>query len=274
MCPPEVVLAALSSVPGIAELEVQPRLSTTLVPLTPPSSYEEAAQWSLEYWPTVYRRMNPYGPQPAAVEKAEDQLYWNNVADFMALAWKVGNETKAAGLGVGIGAVVAERSWDTLKIVAAAGDARWYVPGRDRNANPLEHAVMRTIGMVGKQRRILLRGRDTDPQNPGDEPLTSTEAKLIRESELKPSGYLCVELEIFVTHEPCVMCSMALLHSRFGKVIIGHQMPKTGGLTAEKGEAGLGYGLFWRPQLNWKFMTWKWEAEDGEDQSIDDTTHA
>lgn len=249
-------------------------MSTTLVPKTPPNSYEEAAQWSQEYWPTVYRRMNPYGPQPAAIEKAEAQLRRNNVAGVMAYARAVAEEGKRAGIGFEIGAVVAERSWDTLSIVAAAGDARCHSGSNRPGANPLEHAVMRAIGMVAKQRRILLRGRDTDPQEEGDEPLTTLEANTVLASELKPSGYLCVDLEIFITHQPCVMCSMALLHSRFGRVVFGHQMPKTGGLTAEREGVGLGYGLFWRPELNWKFLAWRWEDENEGDQMIDDDTHA
>lgn len=273
MCPPETVIQALTRVLRIAESGVQPRLSTIHVPKMPPSSYEEAAQWSLEYWPTVYRRMNPHGPQPAAVEKAEAQLQRNNVAAFLRYARKVAEEGQKAGIGLEIGAVIAERSWDTLRIVAAAGDARCYRNSRQQNTNPLEHAVMRVIGMVAKQRRILLRTRDTDPQNAGDEPLTPIEADTILRSELKPSGYLCVDLEIFITHEPCVMCSMALLHSRFGRVIFGHRMIRTGGLTAEKEEAGLGYGLFWRPELNWKFLTWQWVDEDGKGRMIDDDTH-
>ena len=274
MCPPETVIQALGEVLGTVESGLKPRLSKIHVPKMPPSSYEEAAQWSLEYWPSVYRKMNPYGPQPAAIEKAEAQIQRNNVASFMAYARKVAEEGERAGIGLDIGAVIAERSWDTLRIVAAAGDARYHAESRQQGANPLEHAVMRVIGMIAKQRRIMLRGRDTDPQNAADEPLTSIETDTILKSELKPSGYLCVDLEIFLTHEPCVMCSMALLHSRFGRVFFGHRMLKTGGLTADKEEAGLGYGLFWRPELNWKFLTWQWVDEHGKEQVIDDDTHA
>ena len=273
MCPPEVVLQAISTVLAAADDKSQCRLSTTLVPKVPPMSYDEAAQWSLEYWPCVYRRMNPYGPQPAAIEKAEAQLHRNDASIYMAYARKVAEAGKKAGLGLQIGAVVAERSWGTLSIVAAAADARCHLAAGYQTSNPLEHPVMRVIGMVAQQRRIMVRGYDTDPQNPGDEALTSIEAEIIQQSELKPSGYLCVDLEIFLTHEPCVMCSMALLHSRFGKVIIGHRMPKTGGLTADK-DLGLNYGLFWRPELNWKFLAWEWQDEHGKDLMIDDTTHA
>ena len=60
---------------------------------------------------------------------------------------------------------------------------------------------------------------------------------------------------------------MALVHSRVGRVIFKHRMPKTGGLTAEvlsndTGPVGLGYGLCWRKELNWQFMCWEYTPVD------------
>jgi tRNA(Arg) A34 adenosine deaminase TadA len=68
-------------------------------------------------------------------------------------------------------------------------------------------------------------------------------------------GYLCHELELYCTHEPCVMCSMAIVHSRFGKVIFERRMRDTGGLCAD---GKLGHGLFWRKELNWTLLAWQW----------------
>ncbi|RKF53120.1 putative cytidine deaminase-like protein [Golovinomyces cichoracearum] len=67
-------------------------------------------------------------------------------------------------------------------------------------------------------------------------------------------GYLCQDLEIYCTHEPCVMCSMAMVHSRFRRVVFEVRMPHTGGLTAD---GMLGYGLFWRKELNWTMLAWQ-----------------
>jgi hypothetical protein len=192
---------------------------------------------------------------------------------------------------------------------------------------------------------------------PGDflaEPLTEREHKHYYQESLVAGGYLCLDLELYVTHEPCVMCTMAALHARFGRVIFMKEMPLTGALAAERpilrenplgspvlisptspnspqgtfpshsvnagtgidgakltsalsalrianisdvstvssgsqastnvSAGGLTYGLFWRPQLNWKFLCWLWVqqrvsppslpswAEDDRtvDESIDD----
>jgi tRNA-specific adenosine deaminase 3 len=48
-------------------------------------------------------------------------------------------------------------------------------------------------------------------------------------SALNGSNYLLTSLTLFVTHEPCIMCSMALLHSRVKEVIYLSPMPATGG---------------------------------------------
>lgn len=91
-----------------------------------------------------------------------------------------------------------------------------------------------------------------------DYPLTTTEKYAFDKTEMVPDGYLCVHLEIYLTHEPCLMCSMSIVHSRFGRCIFRQHMPNSGGLVAED---GLGYGMFWRPELNWKLLCWQWKDE-------------
>jgi tRNA-specific adenosine deaminase 3 len=92
-----------------------------------------------------------------------------------------------------------------------------------------------------------------------DRPFLEVEKGLYDASGNK-DGYLCHDLEFYCTHEPCVMCSMAIVHSRFGRVIFKHRMPDTGGLCAD---GKLGHGLFWRKELNWTLLAWQWAHSSG-----------
>ena len=266
-------------------------------------------------------------------------------------------------MGEAIGAVIVDSKADEGRgaIVAGAGDGRWVScchprEGKEKdesetlllssaerqtspNGNPLAHAAIRAIGMVGQQRVALDPGRrrtkkdegvgeddtglDFDTKNEKqknkplansapestptttapnssinspflDVPLTATESLLDSSSPLQASGYLCLGLDIYLSHEPCVMCSMAIMHSRFSRVVFARRARKAGvgGMCAEdvgaggdaeeersgegegdgggdveeegQGARGYGYGLFWRPQLNWRILAWEWvDDEEG-----------
>ncbi|KAL8748006.1 MAG: hypothetical protein Q9190_000156 [Brigantiaea leucoxantha] len=140
-----------------------PTIFTILVPLLPPSSESEAKQWSDEWWPTVYKKHNPFGPQPSAVAKAEAEIY-ETAGLWMGLARRVAEEVKELEIGEKVGAVVVDRHLNGgAKIVAIAGDARWNGKFRAERAaagygcgNAMAHAVIRAIGLVARKRREAL----------------------------------------------------------------------------------------------------------------------
>ncbi|MCJ1438306.1 tRNA-specific adenosine deaminase subunit tad3 [Xylographa pallens] len=244
---------------------------TIPVPAQAPTSQEQAVQWSLDYWPTVYKKHNPYGPHPSIVSRAAEALR-PLAADWMGLAKKVGLEASESSIGERIGAVIVDPSMDGAPVaVVAAGDARWEEMAsrlQQNNGNVMAHAVMRAIGMVARKRRYLPGVQEKDLRNAFlDYPTGLTERTVFSQGIVEAGGYLCTELEIFVTHEPCVMCSMAILHSRFSKVVFTTRMPRTGGLTAET-RPGLGYGLWWLPELNWKLLAWQWVDEELQDDKL------
>ncbi|CAD0024766.1 unnamed protein product [Aureobasidium pullulans] len=249
-------------------------LREVTLPLLPPTSAEQAELWSQQYWPTIYRKTNPFGPHPSIIGRAEEEVTANNnVPRLMEMAKKVAGETKGKCCGAGVGCVIIERpTGKPIEVIAVAGDGRHQ--GFDEVAgqqNPMAHAVMRAIGMVARKR---VRSATRDPtklnqdmaaldiNRPSHTPAVGAPKfrKAFNKDNLIPDGYLCVDLEIYLTHEPCVMCTMAILHSRFARCVFGIRMPKTGALTADGG--GLGYGLFWRPELNWKFLCWEWKEKD------------
>lgn len=270
-------------------------IKSVTVPLLPPTNTAQAEEWSEKYWPTFYRKTNPFGAHPATIGKAESD-FQNPVSgnisaeQAMQLAEQAAEAIVVEGYGVRSGAVVIERVEDHTEIIAVAGDARYKPLKPDEptpatlclQGNPACHAVMRAIGMVARKRlrcasqnaaRAASKASQTlDSAHIDqsvrdafflDQPLTDIERTYFELDNLVPDGYLCLKLEVFLTQEPCVMCSMALVHSRIGRVIFRDRMPKTGGLTAETisnvtGLIGLGYGLCWRKELNWQFMCWEY----------------
>lgn len=274
-----------------ATSQIEPHIRTIKVPLTPPLSHEQAKQLSQQYWPTVYKGGNPFGPHPAMICRAVEEIQ-DQAGHYMSLATRAGEATSGKGKGEAFGAVVVERSKSAgPSVIAVAGDARWENINKERSqgngGNVMAHAVMRVIGMVAKQR--LIASNTHKPHEPsgnqqpiffGDEPLTPFEKDIYSQSKLAPAGYLCLDLELYLTHEPCVMCSMAINHSRFGRVVFSQRMPRTGGLAADvvaaddndnaatssvmgKGKAErTAYGLWWCEKLNWKFLSWQWVDDE------------
>ncbi|PIA99048.1 hypothetical protein CB0940_03344 [Cercospora beticola] len=268
------------------------------VPLLAPTSPKQAQDWTRDYWPTFYRKTNPFGAHPSSIEKAEEELQAPSednisVDQAFALARKAGEENRRLGIGTGAGCVIVERFEGKTEVIAVAGDARWAPripdipepnPKSIKQGNMMGHAVMRAVGMVGRKRlRVATTaiarsaakaesnfhkgGLSVDPAARdaffADLPINDLERRYFEKDNLKPDGYLCLKLEVFLTHEPCIMCSMGLVHSRVGRVIFKHRMPATGGLTAEmtrndSGPVGLGYGMCWRKELNWQFMCWEY----------------
>merc|ERR1712184_40909 len=99
-----------------------------------------------------------------------------------------------AGAG-GCGCVIVDREG---REVAATGGS----------SHPLHHAVMGAISAVTEHTAA----------QPGEKRPRSEE------------DYLCQDCEVVTTHEPCIMCAMALVHSRVRLVAYRTADPKFGGL--------------------------------------------
>ncbi|KAH7089442.1 cytidine deaminase-like protein [Paraphoma chrysanthemicola] len=256
-----------------------PRVFYVTVPSLAPISADQATAWSDKYWPISYKNTNPYGPHPSLVQRNAAEIE-GEAGTWLALARTAGKQIADECLGEALGVVVVDRTKGTPQVIAVAGDCRWRSPSGAAEAptgtgNVMAHAVQRAIAMVAKKR---LRTSGTDPALLDrslfcDSPLTDVEKEYYERDNIASSGYLCVDLDIYLTHEPCLMCSMAILHSRFRRCIFSTRMPHTGGMTSDGDDVnplsgGLKHGLFWRPsELNWKFLAWEFIEDDADKQA-------
>ncbi|KAL3417659.1 cytidine and deoxycytidylate deaminase zinc-binding region [Phlyctema vagabunda] len=256
----ELLSGSLSTIP----------LCSIVVPLLAPTSQEQAALWTSQYWPTVYKKSNPFGPHPSLISRAEEDMK-GDAQQWIDLATGAAREAQSSKCGEAVGVVIVERKDGVPTVLAVAGDARYVDWPHDGPGNVTAHAALRAIAMIADR---LTAGDEAPP------PLSAAPSSLFRDAPLleaekaqyppSGSGYLCHGLEIYCTHEPCVMCSMAILHSRFGRVIFGQRMSRTGGLCADN---DLGHGLFWRKELNWALFAWEMASAESE-KTLDPWTNA
>jgi tRNA-specific adenosine deaminase 3 len=218
--------------------------------------------------------------------------------DYVCLAEFVAKDGEKMEIGRNVGAVVVDPV--RQEVVAVACDARRWSPGLEHkdkdywgrsDGRPEHHALMRAISMVAEKelehRRSgegsetctspstnYLAGRPlTDIEKFYFSPSTPQDAcglsnhdgtpLLRKQSTPRPETYLCSDLDVYLTHEPCVCCAMAMIHSRFRACVFARRMPGTGGLCADKEDGGLGYGLFWRRELNWRVLTFEYSGDEG-----------
>ncbi|WP_018150883.1 tRNA adenosine(34) deaminase TadA [Leeia oryzae] len=95
--------------------------------------------------------------------------------------------------------------------------------------------------VVVKDGEIIGRGYN-QPISRHD-PTAHAEVMALRQAARLLGNYRLVGCELYVTLEPCAMCSGAIQHARLAKVVYGASDPKTGA-------CGSVLDLFAHPQLN------------------------
>ncbi|MEE9333494.1 MAG: tRNA adenosine(34) deaminase TadA [Granulosicoccaceae bacterium] len=68
-----------------------------------------------------------------------------------------------------------------------------------------------------------------------NDPTAHAEVLALRNAAAKLGSYRLTDVSLYVTVEPCLMCSGALLEARIGRLVFGAREPKTGAVisTAE-----------------------------------------
>ncbi|KAM9803534.1 probable inactive tRNA-specific adenosine deaminase-like protein 3 [Syngnathus typhle] len=196
----EILLCPVSKVPDLDLLCVgcdglgEPFV--VKVPVRPPLTRPQF-ELASKHWPTAFKedkqvtealRGESFGP----AQKAQMHAY-------MSVALAAAREGKALGMEA-VGAAVVDPLNE--RIVAVGHDCR----GR----RPLHHAVMVCIDLVGRGQGGGRHRWDSYPA------CRSTPA-----SDSAEQPYICTGYDLYVTREPCVMCAMALVHSRIARVFYG-----------------------------------------------------
>lgn len=132
-----------------------------------------------------------------------------------------------------------------VAVVNPASSSMLVVATRDKT-HPLKHAVMVAVDMVARH------------QGGGAWPLSSENdlrnASLEDQQVDKKMPYLCTGYDFYITHEPCTMCAMALVHSRVRRVFYGCPTPH--------GALGSSRKLHIQPGLNHHFQVWSGLLEE------------
>ena len=98
------------------------------------------------------------------------------------------------------------------------------------------------VGAVVVRGEVVI-GRGHNRPVSGHDPTAHAEIQALREAASALGNYRLDGCELYVTLEPCAMCSGAMLHARLGRVVFGAPDPKTGA-------AGSVVDLFAQPRLN------------------------
>ncbi|MEW6679161.1 MAG: tRNA adenosine(34) deaminase TadA [Pseudomonadota bacterium] len=86
-------------------------------------------------------------------------------------------------------------------------------------------------------------GRGFNQPIASHDPTAHAEIMALRDAGRRIGNYRLPECDLYVTLEPCVMCSGAMMHARIGRIIFGTSDPKTGA-------AGSILDIFSEPRLN------------------------
>uniref|UniRef100_A0A7S2KKU2 CMP/dCMP-type deaminase domain-containing protein n=1 Tax=Bigelowiella natans TaxID=227086 RepID=A0A7S2KKU2_BIGNA len=219
--------------------KLTPTQESVRVPSHPPETDEEYRAYG-KHWPISSR------PRPAQKKEfSEDEK--KIMISHMREAISVGRLGASKNGGqLPIGCVIVDPK--SNRVVAKAYDRRRrrteITSGEASCGHPLHHATMNCISAVAEYDRAKWppneqRKRRRDDGSGVEDALSS-----------KP--YLCTGYDMYVTHEPCVMCSMAALHSRIGRVFWAVE-------NTYDEETGLGgtYMLHCDKRLNHRFEVFK-----------------
>ncbi|XP_020488799.2 probable inactive tRNA-specific adenosine deaminase-like protein 3 [Labrus bergylta] len=205
------------------------------VPARPPLTRPQF-ELASKHWPTSFHedkqvtvalRGELFGPS----QKSHMREYMLSALT----AAKAGHELGMEAVGAVVVDPVEER------IIAVGHDCRGY--------HPLHHAVMVCIDLVAQSQGGGCYPFDRYPACTFNPAPNSDPIPTDPDTEASSQPYICTGYDFYVTREPCVMCAMALVHSRVGRVFYG--------TASADGALGTKYKIHTQKDLNHRFEVYK-----------------
>lgn len=212
------------------------------VPACPPLTRPQF-ELANKHWPTSFHEDKQVtlalrGELFSTPQKARMQMYMSSAL----AAARAGQEMGMAA----VGAVVVDSKAE--QIIAVGHDCR--------GDHPLHHAVMVCIDLVARGQGGGAYSFDKYPAcqftSPSSTSATTPSLELLRNIPITEDGslpYICTGYDLYVTREPCVMCAMALVHSRIGRVFYG--------TPSADGALGTKFKIHTHKYLNHRFEVYK-----------------
>ncbi|XP_029638209.1 probable inactive tRNA-specific adenosine deaminase-like protein 3 [Octopus sinensis] len=210
------------SAPEIACLLGKP--CVVQVPVSAPHTRKQFEEASV-YWPVHFH-------EDKRISKLLNGNYFNksqeaSITRHMTKALEMAKVGKSNNERA-VGAVIVDPACDA--VVAAAHDLRC------QSGHFLKHAVMLCVDLVARSQG----GGIWKPQGSMEYLAISDVTGDNTKTDSQP--YLCTGYDLYVTQEPCIMCAMALVHSRIRCVFYGTSSPD--------GALGSRYKLHLQKNLN------------------------
>ncbi|KDR82703.1 hypothetical protein GALMADRAFT_88274 [Galerina marginata CBS 339.88] len=163
-------------------------------------------------WPTMYTPRRKDEPEPWT--RGKTRWAWNAMKRAADMAIKAQSKFEELPVAAHIPAPYGAPDDKPSSSAFIASDSR------HSTQHPLRHAAINAIRKMADYR--------AESEDPGSGPPMTADASS-DEATQSSANYLLTDRTFFITHEPCIMCSMALLHSRVKEVFFLYSMGKTGG---------------------------------------------